>query len=139
MCLSVCVTSGVPAEGNYCALRDRDGCFYRVRILQFSRPLEFMFHHREKAKVDHLNPLSFPPSPLSPSPPPSPQVRLIDIGEARIVDVSQLLPLPNFLLTQPALVFEVYVCGVRPTDFDPDWPPQVGLTTCISKPQPLRC
>ena len=41
----------IPAEGNYCALRDKDGGFYRVRILKFSRPLEFMFHHREKAKV----------------------------------------------------------------------------------------
>jgi hypothetical protein len=41
----------VPAEGNYCALRDRDGSFYRVRILKFSQPLEFMFHHREKALV----------------------------------------------------------------------------------------
>ena len=47
----VCSLVGAPAEGNYCALKDRDGCFYRVRILKFSRPLEFMFHHKEKAKV----------------------------------------------------------------------------------------
>ena len=51
VCVCVCVCPGVPAEGNYCALKDRDGCFYRVRILRFSHPLEFMFHHKEKAEV----------------------------------------------------------------------------------------
>ena len=47
----VCVLPGVPLEGNYCALKDRDGSFFRVRILKFSQPLEFMFHHKEKAMV----------------------------------------------------------------------------------------
>jgi superfamily II DNA/RNA helicase len=93
----------VPAVGNYCALRDRDGSFYRVRILKFSQPLEFMFHHREKALV-----------------------RLIDVGEAKIVDVSQLLELPQHLLAPPANVFEIFVCRIKPSDCDPDWPPQAA-------------
>lgn len=48
--------------------------------------------------------------------------------------MSQLLALPDHLLSPPALVFEVFLCGVRPTDCDPDWPPQVrSLWYCNSE------
>lgn len=53
------------------------------------------------------------------------QVRLIDVGSVRIVDVNQLLVLPDQFLKIPAQVFEVFLCGVVPRDNDRDWSEEV--------------
>ena len=45
----------------------------------------------------------------------------------RIVDVNQLLTLPDKFLTTPPLVVEAYICGLRPLDQDKDWPPEVHV------------
>ena len=54
------------------------------------------------------------------------QVRLIDSGAVDVVDVSQLLTLPDHLLARAPLVVEVVVCGIVPCDDDTDWPPPVS-------------
>jgi hypothetical protein len=56
------------------------------------------------------------------------QVRMIDIGSSQIVDVNQLLFLPQRFLIVPAQVVEVYIVGIKPKDRDLDWPFEV----CIS-------
>ncbi|XP_064393953.1 putative ATP-dependent RNA helicase TDRD12 isoform X2 [Halichondria panicea] len=85
-------------EGVYCALEGVDGSYHRVRVLKFSHPLGFCFPHKEKARV-----------------------RLIDHGSVQIVDLNQLLELPDEFLTIPAQVTEVFLCGLRPGDKDKDW------------------
>ena len=55
------------------------------------------------------------------------QIRCIDTGVIRVVDVNQLLTLPPKLMDYPAQVFEVYLCGVKPRDKDADWPEEVNL------------
>ena len=40
--------------------------------------------------------------------------------------MNQLLTLPPEVLTTPAQVFEVYLCGVKPKDEDGDWPQEVN-------------
>lgn len=52
-------------------------------------------------------------------------MRLIDVGSVQIVDVNQLLVLPDELLKVPAHVFEVFLCGVIPLDNDRDWSEEV--------------
>lgn len=54
------------------------------------------------------------------------QIRCIDTGVVRIVDVNQLLTLPSSLLKVPAHVFEAYLCGVKPRDLDTDWPEEAS-------------
>ena len=53
------------------------------------------------------------------------QVRLIDVGNVEVVDVSQLLCLPQTFVTMPPQVLEVYLCGIKPRDGDLDWPFEV--------------
>ena len=53
------------------------------------------------------------------------QVRLIDVGCVQVVDVNQLLSLPNCFLCIPPQVFEVFVCGLKPNDSDLDWSNEV--------------
>ena len=77
--------------------------------------------------------ISPPPLSLSLSLSLSEKVRLIDIGEARVVDVSQLLELPQHLLAPPANVFEIFVCRTKPADSDPDWPPEVITLRCTAQ------
>lgn len=43
-----------PTVGDYCGLLCDDGSYYRVKILEFSRPLGLFFHHKEQAKVSGL-------------------------------------------------------------------------------------
>lgn len=52
-------------------------------------------------------------------------MRLVDRGDVLVVDVNQLLILPDEYKTTPPLVIEAYVCGLRPLDHDIDWPPEV--------------
>ena len=40
-----------PVEGDICAFRDSSGAYYRARVLKFSQPLGFYFHHKEQARV----------------------------------------------------------------------------------------
>ena len=54
-----------------------------------------------------------------------PQVRLIDVGCVQVVDVNQLLTLPEHFLQIPAQVVEAFICGIKPCDGDPDWPEEV--------------
>ena len=58
------------------------------------------------------------------------QVRLLDVGCVRVVDVNQLLTLPEHFLRIPAQVVEAYICGVKPWDRDQDWPEDVR--GCVS-------
>lgn len=53
------------------------------------------------------------------------QVRLIDVGCVLVVDVNQLLSLPEKFLKIPYQVIEVYMCGLKPCDQDLDWPVEV--------------
>ena len=43
-------------EGMVCALIEGDGCCCRVRVMQFSEPLDLYFHHKEQARVYGLKP-----------------------------------------------------------------------------------
>ena len=38
-------------EGMVCALIEGEGCCHRVRVMQFSEPLDLYFHHKEQARV----------------------------------------------------------------------------------------
>lgn len=49
------------------------------------------------------------------------------MGCVHVVDVNQLLTLPEHFVRIPVQVVEVYVCGVRPCDRDQDWPEEVCL------------
>ena len=58
--LDLALTLGVPearvslpdaVEGMVCALIEGDGCCCRVRVMQFSEPLDLYFHHKEQARV----------------------------------------------------------------------------------------
>lgn len=40
-----------PSIGDYCTIMDSDGCYRRVRVLEFSQPLGLFFHHTERARV----------------------------------------------------------------------------------------
>ena len=42
-----------------------------------------------------------------------------------MVDVNQLLTLPEHLLQIPAQVVETFICGIKPCDGDVDWPEEV--------------
>ena len=123
-----------PEEGDHCAVMDGSGCYHRVTVLEFSQPLGLYFHSREKARVRILGVGRLTPScPLTTTD----QVRLIDTGEVEVVDVSQLLTLPDQFLSHPPLVVEAVVCGVVPCDEDTDWPPPVSIVvSCISRQQP---
>ena len=58
-------------------------------------------------------------------------MRLLDVGCVHVVDVNQLLTLPEHFVRIPVQVVEVYVCGVRPCDRDQDWPEEVGMCVCV--------
>ena len=47
------------------------------------------------------------------------------MGSVLIVDVNQLLVLPDEFLMVPAQVFEVFLCSVIPLDDDRDWSEEV--------------
>ena len=53
------------------------------------------------------------------------------MGCVHVVDVNQLLTLPEHFVRIPVQVVEVYVCGVRPCDRDQDWPEEVGMCVCV--------
>ena len=53
------------------------------------------------------------------------------MGCVHVVDVNQLLTLPEHFVRIPVQVVEVYVCGVRPCDRDQDWPEEVGVCVCV--------
>lgn len=55
------------------------------------------------------------------------QIRLIDVGEVRIVGANELLYLPESFLEVPPRVVEAYLSGIKPKDNDLDWPFQVML------------
>ena len=59
------------------------------------------------------------------------QVRTIDIGASEIVDVNQLLFLPQEFITIPTQVVEVYINGIKPKDEDLDWPSEVTCAAII--------
>ena len=52
-------------------------------------------------------------------------MRLIDLGRIEVVDVNQLLFLPQELIDIPAQVIEVYLCRIKPRDNDMDWSQEV--------------
>jgi len=52
-------------------------------------------------------------------------VRLIDDGSVQIVDLNQLLVLPDEFTREPAQVIEVFLCGIKPGDKDADWSKEV--------------
>ena len=54
-------------------------------------------------------------------------MRLIDVGCVLIVDVNQLLTLPERFLRVPLQVMEVFMCGLKPCDKDLDWPVEVHV------------
>ncbi|KAL5457692.1 hypothetical protein EMCRGX_G034978 [Ephydatia muelleri] len=90
-------------EGTICAYCNSAGCYYRVQVLKFSEQLGFFFHHKEKARV-----------------------RLIDLGHIEIVDVNQLLHLPQEFIEIPTQVIEVFLCRIKPRDNDTDWPQEAN-------------
>ena len=55
------------------------------------------------------------------------QVRLIDLGHIEIVDVNQLLHLPQEFIEIPTQVIEVFLCRIKPRDNDTDWPQEVHI------------
>jgi hypothetical protein len=93
-----------PSIGDVCCLMMDDGCYHRVKILEFSRPLDLFFHHKEQAKV-----------------------RLIDTGIVTRVDVNQLFTLPTSFKATPPFVLEAYLCHLKSPDLD--WSPEVSY--CI--------
>ena len=52
---------------------------------------------------------------------------MIDIGSSQIVDVNQLLFLPQEFVVIPTQVVEVYIAGIKPKDSDLDWPFEVCM------------
>ena len=53
------------------------------------------------------------------------QVRLIDVGCSKVVDINQLLYLPQEFVQVPTQVVEAYLSGIVPKDGDIDWPDEV--------------
>ena len=43
-----------------------------------------------------------------------------------MVDVNQLLTLPEHFVRIPVQVVEAYICGLKPCDRDQDWPEEVS-------------
>lgn len=52
----------------------------------------------------------------------------MDNGLVTVVDVNQLLTLPEQFLIVPPLVVEVIVCGLQPMDRDIYWSPKVSCS-----------
>lgn len=60
-------------------------------------------------------------------------MRLIDVGSVQIVDVNQLLVLPEHFLEVPTQVIETFLCGVVPLDSDQDWSEEVlVIVSCLN-------
>lgn len=48
------------------------------------------------------------------------------MGSSEIVDVSQLMYLPQKFMEVPSQVVELYISGIKPKDNDLDWPIEVN-------------